>query len=281
MNNEWEYYNHALVPTTAPHVEPDVSWIRNKKVWKEFAGGKYPLLVRWVTDFDCGQETEWWHCIKDEPFDIANIPAKKRYEISKGLKNVDVRIITPGEYAEELAEVQCKARIHYGETLDYAEEKEAIRKSFTEDPEIENAEYIGAFLKETGELIGYGIYEVHEDWVLQSVIKTNPDYLKCNTNAALVAFALERYFGDGFSIKYLTNGTKNVLHETNYHEYLMKYFGFRKAYCRLHIKYRGWVGAVVAVLYPFRKLFYKMKGRDPVRMVRAVLKMEEIHRTFR
>ena len=85
----------------------------------------------------------------------------------------------------------------------------------------------------------YGIYEVHEDWVLQSVIKTNPDYLKCNTNAALVAFALERYFGDGFSIKYLTNGTKNVLHETNYHEYLMKYFGFRKAYCRLHIKYRG------------------------------------------
>ena len=43
--------------------------------------------------------------------------------------------------------------------------KEVIRKSFTEDPEIENAEYIGAFLKETGELIGYGIYEVHEDWV--------------------------------------------------------------------------------------------------------------------
>ncbi len=40
MNNEWEYYNHALVPTTAPHVEPDISWIRNKKVWKEFAGGK-------------------------------------------------------------------------------------------------------------------------------------------------------------------------------------------------------------------------------------------------
>ena len=78
MNNEWEYYNHALVPTTAPHMEPDVSWIRNKKVWKEFAGGKYPLLVRWVTDFDCGQETEWWHCIKDEPFDIANIPAKKK-----------------------------------------------------------------------------------------------------------------------------------------------------------------------------------------------------------
>ena len=114
-------------------------------------------------------------------------------------------------------------------------------------------EYIGAFLKETGDLVGYGIYEVHEDWVLQSVIKTDPDYLKCNTNAALVAFALERYFGDGFSIKYLTNGTKNVLHETNYHEYLMKYFGFRKAYCRLHIKYRGWVGAVVAVLYPFRK----------------------------
>ena len=280
MNNKWEYYNHALVPTTAPHVEPDISWVKNKKTWKKFSDGRYPLFVRWITDFDCAQETEWWHCIKDEPFDIEKISAKKRYEIHKGLKNVEVRIIDPKVYAEALAEVFCKAWIRYGSKENVARKKEQVRKAFLEDS-TEPTEYIGAFLKETGDLVGYGIYEIHEDWVLQSVIKTDPDYLKCNTNAALVAFALERYFGDGFSIKYLTNGRKNVLHETNYHEYLMKYFGFRKAYCRLHIKYRGWVGAVVAVLYPFRKLFYKMKGRGPVRMVRAVLKMEEIHRTFR
>ena len=280
MSNKWEYYNHALVPTTAPHIEPDTSWMKNKRAWKKYSGGKHPLLARWITDFDCGYETEWWHCIKDEPFDIDKISAKKRYEIHKGLKNVEVRMIDPKEYADQLTEVLCKARIRYGAKKSNARKREIIRESFLEDP-TEPTEYIGAFLRKTGTLVGYGIYEVHEDWVLQSVIKTDPDYLKCNTNAALVAFALERYFGEGFSIKYLTNGTKNILHETNYHEYLIKYFGFRKAYCHLHIKYRGIAGASLAVLYPFRKLIYKIKGRGPIRMVRSILKMEEIHRTFR
>ncbi len=36
MNNKWEYYNHALVPTTAPHVEPDISWVKNKNMEKIF-----------------------------------------------------------------------------------------------------------------------------------------------------------------------------------------------------------------------------------------------------
>ena len=72
-----------------------------------------------------------------------------------------------------------------------------------------------------------------------------------------------------------------MIHKSNYQDYLMKNFGFRKAYCKLHIQYRPLMKLAVNMLYPFRKLFYKMKGRGPVRMVRAVLKMEEIHRTFR
>lgn len=281
MNNEWEYYNHALVPTLPPHMDPDTSWMKDSAKWKEYAGGKMPLFARWVSDFDCPEETEWWYCIKEESFDISKLNSKKRYMVNKGLKNSEIRLIRPEEYAEQMAEVNCNARVHYGEKFDYEQEKEALRAEFAEGPYADNVEYVGAFYKENGKLIGYGIYEIHEEWVLQSVIKTDPEYLKCNVNAALAVFATQRYLGEGFTAKYLTSGAKNILHETNYHEYLMEYFGFRKAYCHLHIKYRGWVGAVVAVLYPFRKLFYKMKGRGPIRMVRAVLKMEEIHRTFR
>ncbi len=29
MNNEWEYYNHALVPTLPPHMDPDTSWMKD------------------------------------------------------------------------------------------------------------------------------------------------------------------------------------------------------------------------------------------------------------
>ena len=53
MNNEWEYYNHALVPTLPPHIDPDTSWMKDSAKWKEYAGGKTPLFARWVSDFDC------------------------------------------------------------------------------------------------------------------------------------------------------------------------------------------------------------------------------------
>ena len=279
MQNEWEYYNHALIPTVAPHVIPDTSWMKNKKKWKEYAGDHYPLFARWITDFDCPEETEWWHCIKDEAFDISVIPAKKRYEINKGIKYAEVRLIRPEDYAEQLAEVHCRAKLHYGDSFDYEAERAEFEKELRKGPYADNAEYVGAFFRETGKLIGYGIYEVYDDWVSQSVIKTDPEYLKYSVNAALVAFALDRYLKERTDIKYITNGSKNIFHETNYHDYLIKYFGFRKAYCHLHISYRWWVSATVHALYPFRNAIYKMHADRWLRMAGAVLKMEEIRRT--
>ncbi|WP_287725648.1 hypothetical protein [Anaerostipes sp.] len=31
---EWKYYNHAAIPTTAPHEMPDLRAIENGDVWK-------------------------------------------------------------------------------------------------------------------------------------------------------------------------------------------------------------------------------------------------------
>lgn len=284
MDKEWEYYNHALVPTTAPHVVPDISWMKDKKRWKELADGKHPLLARWTTDFDCGEETGWWYCIKDDPLDISHLKYKRRRTINQGLQWVEVKLILPSEYAAPMAEINLAARAGYGEELDTETEREALLKEFRalrSAESLENREYTGAFLRETGEMIGYGIYEIFDDWVSQSVIKTHPDYLKYNVNAALAYFAAERYLGEEFSIKYISNGSKNISHETNYHEYLMKYFGFRKAYCKLHIRYRFPVGLAVRILYPFRSRIYKMDKNPMLRNAASVLKMEEIHRTFK
>ena len=37
---------------------------------------------------------------------------------------------------------------------------------------------------------------------------------------------------------YICDGERNILHETSFQNYLEKYFGFRKAYCKLNLKYR-------------------------------------------
>lgn len=281
MKKEWEYYNHALVPTTPPHVTPDTSWMNDRKRWKELADGHYPLFARWTTDFDCEEETQWWYCIKDDSFDLASLKSKRRNTINRGLKNVDVRLIVPEEYVNALTDVNLAARKGYGEIFCEEEERIRLKKTFcTTKAEGCIIEYIGAFLKESGQLIGYGIYEIYPEWVSQSVIKTHPDYLKYDVNAAMVYFAVNRYMGTQFSVKYISNGSKNISHETNYHEYLMKYFGFRKAYCRLKIQYRRPVVFIVKILYPFRGYIYKFPKSKLLNNITSVLKMEEIHKCF-
>lgn len=53
----WKYYNHAVIPASAPHEMPDISPIIDGSIW-EIEGA--PLLARWTTDFDCGYQTNWW-----------------------------------------------------------------------------------------------------------------------------------------------------------------------------------------------------------------------------
>lgn len=50
----WKYYNHAMIPITAPHEEVDIQCIKDKSIWKE---NKNALFARWTSDFDCGYET--------------------------------------------------------------------------------------------------------------------------------------------------------------------------------------------------------------------------------
>ena len=45
----WKYYNHAAIPTTPPHIEPDLTPIKDGTIWKIDGS---PLLARWTTDFD-------------------------------------------------------------------------------------------------------------------------------------------------------------------------------------------------------------------------------------
>lgn len=281
MSEDWKYYNHALVPTTAPHVEPDTSWMKHRKKWKELSKGSYALFARWSTDFDCEEPTEWWCLIKDSPFDLMSLNSKKRSMVAKGIRSVDVRVIIPTDYADSMADILIKAWKSYDKNYRERDDRERLTKEFAEitGEKLGNAEYLGAFLKDTDQMIGYAIYHLYDDWIEYSVVKTDPEYLNTQVNAAIVYYALERYMKSG-QVKYVIDGWRSLVHETNYQDYLEKYFGYRKAYCRLHIKYRWWVKAVVYALYPFRQQIKKRSGNKLLYQVWCTLHQEEIRRTF-
>lgn len=273
--NGWKYYNHAAISMCAPHEIPDLTPINNKTIWK-IKGGK-PLLVRWTTEFDCKEETQWWYVIKDKPFDISTLKAKRRYEINKGLKNYDVSIINPLVYKEELFNVQVAAFSAY---------PEKYRPTVNKDSFIKNIEgwskysVFGVFSKDTEELCGYALLTQNSDSYLGlNVLKTNPIHEKNAVNAALVAGILYHYDAFLRNGGYICDGERSISHETAFQDYLEKYFEFKKVYCHLNIKYNPKVSWLIKIIYPFRKLLLKFDFKKIVHNINSVLKMEEIIRS--
>lgn len=235
MGSQWLYYEHALIPNCAPHEDPDTSLLDDISNWKESKGKVF--LARWTSNFDCKDNTDWWYCIKDTPFEIEKLNSKRRYEVRKGEKNFITKKIDPREYKEDLFAVQKAAFSAY--PLSYR--PNITRDNFNKDFEDKWSccAVFGAFDREKGRLAGYALLRKEEKYISFDVQKTDPEYEKMGVNAALVKGILDYYNDDLGAGLYICDGARNIMHETKFQEYLEKYFMFRRAYCHLNLKYKG------------------------------------------
>lgn len=155
----------------------------------------------------------------------------------------------------------------------------SVTKEAVADSVQQWKEYLvfGAFSKEDNILQGYAIVEDHGNYAAFSVLRTNPEAEKNGINAAMVDSILEE-FKDRFRDKfYICDGARSIRHETAFQDYLEKYFGFRKAYCKLNIRYKTAIGILVKMLYPFR---HWIKTDSNIgSQIYSILKMEEICRS--
>ncbi len=271
----WRYYNHAMIPDGSPDEDVDVSEIKNGSIWKR--EGTKPMLARWTTDFDCGYETNWWYVIKDDKYDILSLKSKRRYEITKGRKNFEVKVITPSDHAEELYEVQVAAFSAYPEKYRPTVNHDKFVKSCSSWSGI----CLGAFHRtddDSCELCGYSYLSIKGKCIDFSVQKTKPEYEREGLNAALVDGVLTHFENELASGIYICDGARSISHETAFQDYLERYFGFRKAYCKLNIVYRPSIRWMIPILFVFRKVLKKLDGIGAVHLINSVLMMEEIRR---
>ena len=272
---KWNYYNHCMIPDVFPHETVDDTIVKTGRIWK----GNKAFLARWTSDFDCGEPTSWWYFIKKDAFDLNQLKSNRRYKITKGVKNFEVRRVDPKEYAPQLYQVYLDAMTGYppeSRTEIPYPDFEKTMAALSEDSETQRI--YGAFFRETGELRGYIHIPVYRDWAALSSLITNPQFEKYQINAALVYYVLEDLKERMDGNFYISDGERNVLHKTNFHDYLEKYFLFRKAYCHLHIQYRPVIKPFVYALYPFRNLLKKADRISIIHKINGVLFMEEIRR---
>ena len=238
--------------------------------------------------------------------DIDSLKAKRRYEIKKGCRHFEVRKIDPTKYREELLRVQVKAFSAYPDKY-----RPTTLNADTMNREIEmwlsrGSDVFGTFrIKDadrhgtiadndsaarldteaecnqcdvSNKLVAYSVLTRRTKAINFDIEKTDPEAEHDGVNAATV-YGILRYYEDylreGY---YICDGEKPINHETHFQDYLEKYFGFRKAYCKLNVKYRTGIGAAVKILYPFRGIMKSFDDNSMVHKINGVLKMEEIVR---
>lgn len=249
----------------APHIDV----LRPSKDKNCLWGGD-SLIEIWTDHYDCPDETEYWYCIKDTVLDIDSLKAKRRYEIKKGIKNFTTKIIDASQYQEELYAVYVESLTGYKNNpvpISMSEFKKQVDCWCKPECRL-----FGSFDNESGKLCGYADVYLRYPYLPISSLKTIPGFERNGVNAALVYEICKHFESELENGSYLCDGVRNSLHETNFQNYLIKYFGFRRAYCNLHLAYKWCLYPFIMLLFPVRKV---IKPKTKIeRELNALLKME-------
>lgn len=273
MVEGWRYSNYGMISTSAPHkkarVEAIVDW---KK--KSYVGGA-PLYIQYTSDFDCGKETEWWYCIKDSVFDINTLKSKRRYEINQGLKNFTIKRIEPKNYIKRINEIRSALFAQYPD--EYRTKNNDVNVELSYNNRTGNWISIGAFSEE--DLCGYLDVEIKDGYIDFTRMCVIPEYEKQKINFALVYGLLQecaQWIENGY---YLCDGARTIRHKTSFQDWLIRYFGFRKAFCRLHIEYKPCLRLGIWLFSPIMRLFANTHNRTLYNLY-CFVKMADIAKTF-
>ena len=269
---QWKYYNHAIIPDQAPHLPVETSKIDDGSIFDDKMGSSRAMLARWTEGWDLPQKTHWWYIICKSPFKVEALSKNSRKNIRSSLRKCVVCLINPQDYADDLWRVYNEAALRY-KTFYNRVNKETFMQELLSD----NREYWGGFIAGTSQLIGYKIVTVNQEYAEFNVSKYSTPYLKLRVSDALDYTCLDYYLNQQHKT-YVLSGSRTVSHITNVQNYNIEHFNFKKAYCKLHIKYRPDFEIFIKFLYPFRKFLKYIDFCGPVHHLYAVLQMEEICR---
>jgi hypothetical protein len=213
-------------------------------------------MARYTTNFDCGFETPWYYVICDAPIDLKKLNSANRYNINHGLRHFYVQKIRKNlENVRELYRIYKKSSERYTNFTPVSESDfiEAAINSF------ESNVYYGAYYKNNNLLCGYTSVKEQANVASFNTMKLDQAYFKFGLTYVLVFWVTDIYLKQK-KFKYIHNGERSVRHDTEMQDFLIKRLSFRKAYTNLHMEYKFFLGLLIRICYPFRKLFNKLHG---------------------
>ena len=268
--HSWRVYNGAIIPLTPPHIKITESVKKIRLMVKN--SGVY--FARWTSDFDCEYETEFWYLIKDSFLGIEEYSSSTRKSIRRGLKNVDVKIISKKKLLKDGYDVYNKAFERYDTHLLIKSEEEFKHELLNLDY---NWDFWGVFSKE-GKLIGFSQNMIESGCCNFSTTKFHPDYLRLRISDVLF-YMMTDYYLNNLKLKYVTGGTRSMSHDTNIQKEYVRKFKYRKAYCKLNIVYSPLIKILLKVIYPLKGVFF-IFNTSFTSKVQTLIEHEKIRRSY-
>jgi len=266
----WRRHHGTLIPIAMPHVEPHIR--KRDALLKMFKYGG--LLIRWDEEFDSGSTGNWWHVIRTSPLPMEELSANTRSKIRRGMKRLDTVRLGAEEVAKRGYDAYRSAYERYT-SFEKPMGQTAFRQAIRALPEF--TEFIGVAEKSTGDLVGFSENVVRDDACFFNSLWFSPRGLRSYASYVLL-YAMTNYYIADRGLAYVSDGARNISHETGIHEFLQEKFRFRKAYSNLRVIYAPGVGLTVRVLYPFRHLIDKPQTGFGKRLA-VLLRQEEIRRS--
>lgn len=222
----WRKYKGVLRPLSVPHVEPQLSSGEMRRLLKQ---AKVPLAI-WTYDFDI-EETEWWWVIGKRPYSLACLRQKARYNIRHGLKRCSVQRISGSTLANTGYGCYKSAMRRHTETMAF---NELTFKKNMADYDLNEANEIWGIFR-SSRLVGYAVYQVIENVVREGDTMFDPEYFKHHISHALIHTTKNHYLNER-GCKYIASSMRSVSHETQFPDFIISTFGYRRAYCRLGLE---------------------------------------------
>jgi hypothetical protein len=261
----WMAYRGALVTAASMPVYGEVDAADAARAMRETG----TFMLRYNTRCQ-GDSGSWWHVVCRD-YQLGNVSRNTRSKVRRGSKRLEVRPVEPGWLAREgyACHVACYSRYENAQPMS----RETFER-FMRGIEAHGLfEPWGCFRGDA--LVGYVLCQRDPDGVFLHTIDLAPEGLRDYSAYATIHTLLEHYVGvEGIPV---SNGNRSIAHATEMQGFLLK-FGFVEEPSDVHVHYRAPVGALVALLYPFRALLWRLDRLPGFHQLGVVLRQEEIAR---
>lgn len=269
---EWINYQGVLIPNVAPHIKISLS----KDDIKYLLTHSNTYFIRWISDWDSPNPTEFWHVIKDGNSSLEELSSNTRHNVRRGLKKCTFKKVKAEIVLREGYEVYRKAFMKYDTFLKPISEEKF--KAYIQSLQNYKEWDFWEARNDEGKMIAYSLNKLDHKMCAYKTTKFDPDYQKLYSSEGLF-YTMNTYYLNEIGVLYIDDGSRSLSHNTSIQDYFINKFKFRKAYCKLHIAYSSRIKLAVNLLFPFKKLISKIKHPSAQKLL-VLLRHEEIRRSF-